>query len=256
MRKLLIAGGLCVATLAALPAAADAQVRCVNPQNNTGIGALVGAGGGAAVGSLLAGRHDRGKGAIFGALGGAVLGGVVGHGQTKCPDGQVAYDPANNQYYDNDGRAYQPQGGPGQGGYQGGQYQGGPSQGGQYQGGQYQGGQYQGGQYQGGQYQGGPPREGAYGPPRGGSGYWNGAGQGIRERTDFLEQRIRRDADNGRVSPRAADGAYADLGDIRRQEVRLRRRDGGHLNEADRAYLQDRLDRAYRNLHYDRQSGY
>lgn len=240
MRKLLIAGGLCVATLAALPAAADAQVRCVNPQNNTGVGALVGAAGGAAAGSLLAGRHDRGKGAIFGALGGAVLGGVVGHGQTKCPDGQVAYDPASNQYYDNDGRAYQPQGGPGPG----------------YQGGQYQGGQYQGGPgYQGGGYQGGPPREGAYGP-QGGAGYWNGAGEGIRQRTDFLEQRIRRDADSGRVSPRAADGAYADLGDIRRQEVRLRRRDGGRLNEADRAYLQDRLDRAYRNLHYDRQSGY
>ena len=235
MRKLLIAGGLCVATLAAVPAAADAQVRCVNPQNNTGVGALVGAAGGAAAGSLLAGRHDRSKGAIFGALGGAVLGGVVGHGQTKCPDGQVAYDPANNQYYDNNGRAYQPQGGAY--GPQGG-YQGGPG-------------------YQGGGYQGGPQREGAYGPPPGGGGgYWNGAGEGIRQRTDFLEQRIRRDADNGRVSPRAANTAYADLGDIRRQETHLRRRDGGRLNDADRAYLQDRLDRAYRNLHYDRQSGY
>lgn len=241
MRKTLIAGGLAAATLAALPAAADAQVRCVNPQNNTTTGALVGAAGGAAAGSLLAGRHDRGKGAILGALGGAVLGGAVGHGQTRCPDGYVAYDQSSNQYYDNSGNPYQPQGaayGPQGGpGYQGGGYQGGPGYGAQ------------------GGYgpQGGP---GYAPPPGGGNGYWNGAGAGIRERTDFLEQRIRRDADRGRISPRAADGAYADLNDIRRQEVRLRRRDGGQLNGPDRAYLQDRLDRAYRNLHYDRQSGY
>ena len=229
MRKLLIAGGLAVATLAAVPAAADAQVRCVNPSNNTTTGALVGAAGGAAAGSLLAGRHNRGEGAVLGALGGAVLGGVVGHSQTRCPDGYYAYDQSKNQYYDNSGNPYQPpgayNGGP-QGGY------GPPPAGGGYQ--------------QGGPgYQGGGDRYG----------YWRGAGQGIRERTDFLQQRIDRDVQSGRIARYASNQAYGDLNDIRRQEYRLRQRDGGYLNPADRDYLQGRLDTAYRNLHYDRQQG-
>lgn len=227
MRKLLIAGGLAVATLAAVPAAADAQTRCVNPQNNTTTGALVGAAGGAAAGSLLAGRHSRGEGAVLGALGGAVLGGVVGHSQTRCPDGYYAYDQSSNQYYDNSGNPYHPQGAYGA-------PQGGPGYGSPPPGPGYQGGY------------GGDDRYG----------YWRGAGQGIRERTDFLQQRIDRDVQGGRISRYASNQAYGDLNDIRRQEYRLRQRDGGHLNPADRDYLQGRLDTAYRNLHYDRQQGY
>ena len=226
MRKLLIAGGLAAATLATLPAAAQAQVSCVNPQNNTTTGAVVGAVGGAAAGSLLAGRHNRGEGAILGALGGAVLGGAVGHSQTRCPDGYYAYDRASGRYYDNAGAPYYPPGAQGPGaGY-------------------------------------GPPRGGeGYGPPApaGGYaaaddryGYWRGAGQGIRERADFLQQRIDRNAQSGRLSRREAENAYADLRDIRRQDERLRNRDGGRLNGPDRQYLQDRLDRSFRNLHFDR----
>ena len=230
MRKLLLASSLAVATAAAMPVAANAQVRCVNPQNNTTTGALVGAAGGAAAGSLLAGRHDRGKGAILGALGGAVLGGVVGNHQTRCPDGYYAYDQSSNQYYDNSGNPYQPPGaynrGPGPG-------YGAPSPGGEY----------------------GPPAGGP-GYRGGNEGYWRGAGQGIRERVDFLQRRIDRSVQSGRLSRREAETAYGDLSDIRRQDDRLRARDGGRLNGPDRAYLQDRLDRAFRNLHFDRTNGY
>jgi hypothetical protein len=236
MRKLLIAGGLAAATLAAVPAAADAQVRCVNPQNNTTTGALVGAAGGAAAGSLLAGRHDRGKGALLGALGGAVLGGVVGNQQTRCPDGYYAQD-AQGRYYDNNGNPYQPNGyGPPP-----------PPAGGQY-------GPPPRPAYDNGGY--GPPPPGGPGYAGGNEAYWRGAGRGIRERTDFLQSRIDQSVQNGRISRREADNAYADLRDIRRQEYRLRQRDGGTLNGPDRAYLQDRLDRAFRNLHFDRTNGY
>ncbi|MBE7218380.1 MAG: glycine zipper 2TM domain-containing protein [Caulobacteraceae bacterium] len=231
MRKLVIAGGLAAATLAALPAAANAQVSCVNPQTNTATGAVVGAAGGAAAGALID-RHNRGTGALLGALGGAVLGGAVGHSQVRCPDGYYAYDRSSGQYYDNAGQPYYPNGAP-------------------------------------------PPGPGAYGPPAPGYGapapaygaapagayganydrygYWRGAGQTIRERVDFLRSRIDANVRNGRIDRHAADNAYADLQDIQRQDYRLRQRDGGQLNGPDRAYLQDRLDRAFRNLHFDRQ---
>ncbi len=244
MRKLLIAGGLAAATLAAVPAAADAQVRCVNPQNNTTTGALVGAAGGAAAGSLLAGRHDRGKGALLGALGGAVLGGVVGNQQTRCPDGYYAQD-ASGRYYDNDGNPYQPNG-----------YGPPPPSNGAYNNGYAPQGGYgppPGPGYNNGY---GAPPPGGPGYAGGNEGYWRGAGQGIRARTDFLQQRIDRSVQNGQIGRRESANAYADLRDIRRQEARLRERDGGRLNEADRAYLQDRLDRAFRNLHFDRTDGY
>lgn len=238
MRKLVIAGGLAAATLAGLPAIANAQVSCVNPTNNTTTGALVGAAGGAAAGALIDHRN-RGQGAILGALGGAVLGGVVGHNQTRCPAGYYAYDRSSGEYYDNAGARYYPQGGA----------QGGPGYAAQGEPGY--------GPQRGPGYgpQGGP----GYGAPAAGGygatdryGYWRGAGEGIRARSDFLQQRIDRSAQSGRLSRREAANAYADLNDIRRQDERLRARDGGRLNGPDRQYLQDRLDRSFRNLHFDR----
>ena len=229
MRKTYIAGALALAAAAgSLPAVASADTRCINPQTNTGTGALVGAAGGAAAGSLLAGRHSRGEGAILGALGGAVLGGAIGHSQVRCPDGYYAYDDQTRQYYDNNGAVYAPQGGPGPG------Y--GPPPPGAY---------------------GGPPPGGAYGapPPRGGYGggedYYRSAPQGIRERMDYAQQRIDRAVSERRIDRRQADAAYADLSDIRRQNDRLRVRDGGRLNGADRQYVQDRLNTLARNVRWD-----
>jgi hypothetical protein len=220
MRKLIILGSLIAA--AAAPTVASAQARCVNPQTNATTGVLVGAAGGAAVGSALAGRGSRGEGAILGAVGGALLGGAVGSSQTRCPDGYYRYDERSRQYYDNDGRVYAP-GGPG--------YGPGPAA-------------YRD---QGPGYGPGP------GPgPGPGGGFWQGAPGGIHERIDFLQQRIDRNVARGTVSRREADVAYRDLADIRREEARLRERDGGRLNPTDREYLQGRLDRAQQTLHWDR----
>lgn len=233
MRKLLIIAGLAAATAGALPAVASADTRCVNPQTNATTGALVGAVGGAAVGSALAGRHSRGEGAVLGALGGALLGGAVGHSQTRCPDGYYAYDDSTRQYYDNSGAVYQPQG------YAQPAYGGGPPPGGGYgpppppQGGGYGGGGYEGG-----------------------GGYYQGAPQSMRERLDWAQARLDRAADHGRLNPREADNARADLNDIRRQYYRLNRRDGGHLNGADRQYISDRLDTLARNVRWDSNDRY
>lgn len=236
MRKIIIAAALALATAGALPAVAAADTRCINPQNNTGTGALVGAAGGAAAGSLLAGRHSRGEGAILGALGGAVLGGAIGHSQVRCPEGYYAYDDQTRQYYDNNGGVYAP-----------------PPPGPGY----------------------GPPPQAAYGPPPppgaydrgrgydrgpgyagGGADYYRGAPTTLRERFDWVQTRIDRSASRGRLDPRAADDARRDLSDIRRQYASMSRRDGGRLNGTDRQYIEDRLNRLAQNVRWDAASGY
>ena len=249
MRKTTIAAALAAAVAGvAVPAIASADTRCVNPQNNTTTGALVGAAGGAAAGSLLAGRHDRGKGAVLGALGGALLGGAVGHGQTRCPDGYYAYDEQTRQYYDNSGQVYAPQGAYGQAGYNQGA---GPNY--------NQGPGYGPPPPQGAYDRGPPPAPGRYdrgpgpgpGPGYGGGDYYRGAPQSPRERLDWAQARIDRAIERGRLNPREAENARSDLADIRRQYYRLSRRDGGSLNGADRQYINDRLATLARNVRWD-----
>ncbi len=228
MRKIYIAGALALATAGALPSVASADTRCINPQTNTGTGALVGAAGGAAVGSLLAGRHSRGEGALFGALGGAVLGGAVGHSQVRCPDGYYAYDDQTRQYYDNSGRVYAPPPpGPGYGPPPPGPGYGPP-----------------------------PPPGGGYGYNGGGADYYRGAPTSLHDRLDWAAARIDRAQSSGRIDPRTADGARNDLADIRHQYYRLSRRDGGSLNGPDRQYINDRLNTLARNVRWDAQNGY
>jgi uncharacterized protein YcfJ len=68
-------------TLAAVLAAA-ALTGCYNPNgtpNNTGTGALAGAGFGAATGAILGGRHNAGEGALIGAAAGSILGALIGN---------------------------------------------------------------------------------------------------------------------------------------------------------------------------------
>jgi len=55
---------------------------CVNPdgsQNNTGTGALVGAGAGAFLGAIAGGPRNGGAGALIGAAAGALAGGLIGN---------------------------------------------------------------------------------------------------------------------------------------------------------------------------------
>ena len=248
MRKALIIASLTAVCAGAMPAVGNAAQRCVNPQNNTTTGALVGAAGGAAVGSVLAGRGSRGEGAVLGALGGALLGGAIGRSQTRCPEGYYAYDDQTRQYYDNDGRPYQPQGAYSPAGGPpppppGGAYDRPPES----------------------SYDRAPPPPPSYdrGPPpryetssTGGYGYYDNAPRSPRQRLEWASQRIDRMADSGRLNPREAESARSDLSDIRRQYAKLSRRGGGSLNGADRDYINSRLDRLAQNVRWDARDNY
>ncbi len=87
--------------------------------------------------------------------------------------------------------------------------------------------------------------------------FWTRAPAGVRERIDYLESRIRNGERDGALSRDEADTAYRDLADLRRTEMRLRRRDGGALNQADHDYLQARLDDVGRRVRWaERTNGY
>ncbi len=102
-----------------------------------------------------------------------------------------------------------------------------------------------------------PPPPVAYGanyaPPPPPEAYWRQAPTSLRERFDWVQSRIDRSRNDGTLSPREADYGQRELGDIRRMAQELRARDGGDLNEADRAYVQSRLDTLSQRLRWERQ---
>jgi len=106
-----------------------------------------------------------------------------------------------------------------------------------------------------GYYYQGPPQGPGYGPPPGDGGFWNGAPQGIRQRIDFMQDRIDRSSSNGWVSRREARRANDELSFIRSENQRLRDQDGGHLRQVDRDYLQGRLDSLSQRLHWAEHNG-
>ncbi len=90
MRVRLMAAGLIFAGV--LPTVALAQPYdpgCVRSnQDNRATGTVLGAIGGALLGSAVAGRHDRGAGAVVGGVGGAVAGNAIaGANNHPCPSG-------------------------------------------------------------------------------------------------------------------------------------------------------------------------
>jgi hypothetical protein len=96
----------------------------------------------------------------------------------------------------------------------------------------------------------------AYGPPPPpAGGFWAGAPQGLRERIDFMQDRINRAAQGGWLSPREIDGASNDLNRIRGEDARLRAQDGGPLRPDDRDYLQSQLDTLSQRLHWMEHNG-
>lgn len=70
---------------------------------------------------------------------------------------------------------------------------------------------------------------------------WAGAPTDFNGRAAWLDDRIRRGQDDGRLSSRDAAEALRSLDAIRRQERGMRHR-GGRLNQRDEAYVQARLD--------------
>ncbi len=219
-KKFIVAGVLA----AVLPSAALAQPpdpACVQSNQNSKVaGTVLGAGAGALLGSVLAGRHSRGEGAVLGAVGGGVAGNVItGQRNDPCPPGyyypqqQPGYGPPppNNGYG---------QGGYGQPGYQ----QQGYSQPG-------------------------------YGQPPGGGGFWQGAPTDVRQRIDFLQQRVDRLSSSGRITPDAAQRAYTRLRQVRHY-ARTNYQRYGQLTPDQQGYVQSQLDYVGRSLHWEANNGY
>ena len=99
-----------LAAVIAAPSFAAAQTHCEQQRaNSEATGAVLGAIGGALIGSSVAGRGNHTTGAVIGGVGGAVVGSQLAGGGVRCPDGYVAvadpgYGPAPDGYYDSDGR--------------------------------------------------------------------------------------------------------------------------------------------------------
>jgi len=89
-------------------------------------------------------------------------------------------------------------------------------------------------------------------PPYDAGAFWRQAPQGVEQRIDWMQSRIDHSRDNGSLDPRQLGYAQHDLTDIRRMDSDLRSRDGGRLNDADRSYLQSRLDNLGQNLRWMR----
>jgi hypothetical protein len=192
--KLILAGVLA----AILPSAALAQPpdpNCVASNNaSRAQGTILGAGAGALIGSVLAGRHSRGAGAVLGAVGGGIGGNVIaGSRNDPCPPGY---------YY-------------------------GPN---------------------------GPPPGPGYGPPPP-SGFWNGAPGDVRQRIDWMQNRIDRMANDGRLSPDESQRAYAELRSIR-YYARSNYQRYGALSPDQRGYIQARLDHLSQSIHWMARTGY
>jgi hypothetical protein len=93
MRRHLLAAGIAAATL--IPTLAMAQQTCEQQRNTRVTGTVAGAGLGALLGSVVAGKGDRTTGAVVGGLGGALVGNQISKGKADCAN---AYG-----YYDNNG---------------------------------------------------------------------------------------------------------------------------------------------------------
>ena len=85
----------------------------------------------------------------------------------------------------------------------------------------------------------GPPRAPMYGPGPGAAPH----GWELDRRLDWMQQRIDRGRQDGSLDWREARRVQRELIHIRRDEDRLRGRNGGRLTDRDRYMLQDRLDR-------------
>ena len=82
--------------------------------------------------------------------------------------------------------------------------------------------------------------------------FWHEAPTGVEQRIDWMQTRIEHSRDSGSLDPRQLGYAQHELNDIRRMDSNLRARDGGALSEADRGYLQSRLDNLGQNLRWMR----
>lgn len=86
-------------------------------------------------------------------------------------------------------------------------------------------------------------------PAPGATAFWERAPAGIRERIEYMEDRVDRGVAERTLTRREAMRARQELADIRRMADSLRRRDDG-LTGPDREYLQTRLDQVGREIRW------
>ena len=72
----------------------------------------------------------------------------------------------------------------------------------------------------------------------------------LERREQWMEARIQRAMEDGRLSGNENERGQAELGAIRSEQARLLERDGGALSEPDSAYLANRIDELNRTLHW------
>ncbi len=232
LKPLLLAG---LAAAAFVPSLASAQESCQQARHDNRVaGTIVGAGLGAILGGAITGH---GGGAVAGGVGGAVAGNVIAGSGTHCGENQYGYYDQSGQWVPRTSTAY---------GYYG------PD--GQWVANQPAGyapnGYGQNGYGQNGYNQGyAPPPAPAYGQDAAYSEREHGR-MNFREREDRIDQRIRQAMSDGTIDDRDGRRGLHELADIRRMEADYRSNDG-HLNDGQRADIDQRLDALRDRLHMD-----
>jgi Glycine zipper 2TM domain len=90
MRRNLLAAGVFAAAL--IPTIASARQTCEQRRSNQAAGTIAGAGIGAILGSMVAGRGDRTAGAVVGGLGGGLVGNQLSKSGADCAHAYGYYD--------------------------------------------------------------------------------------------------------------------------------------------------------------------
>jgi hypothetical protein len=257
MRSAIIAA----VSILALTPSAFAQVRACEEHNNATAGTVVGAIGGAALGSALSAHGHKDTGTIVGGIAGAIIGNQVGKSSTSV-DCSHAYG-----FYDNDGkwhanpvsrdvaRGYYDRNGRWNDGAPNGYYD--------------NNGVWvvatadmrQGYYDNSGRWI--PPQVNGYydpdnrwvaisapAPVYANNDYWRDAPRDARSRAEWLRGRIKNAEDDRRISHREADHLLDDLRTVESREARMPHRNGG-LNYRDEQVIQAQLDDINRDFRND-----
>ena len=80
------------------------------------------------------------------------------------------------------------------------------------------------------------------------------SGWDIDRREQWLNERVERGVADGSLDHREAHKVHDKLRDIHRLEDRMRMRDGGRLNDEDRAVLEDKLEDVSNRIHWMREN--
>ena len=86
--------------------------------------------------------------------------------------------------------------------------------------------------------------------------FWRGAPATPIERMEFLKTRLDRGIADGSINRREAMRVETELNGIHEMAITMRQRDGGTLNDTDRAYIQERLDHLSQTIHWARHNGW